>query len=136
MAEESRDLGPHRLGEDRRGGRSSRLAGRSGEVLTEGAVIRMDARALGSTVGLDVRRGIGLIARGFELRVGQRRGGRSRELDQRHGKSQEPQMQFAQPHDRKCIQVGSILPASSEGVGCEGWKGPFSNRRRSARRQA
>lgn len=92
MAEERGRLGPHRGREEWRCGRGDRLVERGREVLTEGAIIGVDTGAFGASVRLDVRRSIGLIARDFELRIGQRRGGRSGELDQRDNERQEPQV--------------------------------------------
>jgi hypothetical protein len=79
--------------------RGNRLAERSSEVLAERAVIGMDPCALGPAVRLDVRGRIWTVACRLELRIGQRRGGRSGELDQRDNQRQEPQMQFAQSHE-------------------------------------
>lgn len=101
IAEELSDRRPDGREGNRCGGsRGDRLAERRGEVLAERTVIGMDPRTLGPAVRLDVRDRMWTVARRLELRIGQRRGGRSGELNQRDNERQEPQMQFAQPHER------------------------------------
>ena len=108
VADELGDVWPNAHTGQRCGSRRRRLIERGREVLTQRAVIRMDTRALGTTVGLNVRRSIGLIARGFELRIGQRRGAGSGKLDQRNDECQEPHVESAKPHVEECKAVRRI----------------------------
>lgn len=111
MPEELGDVRPDGCAGQRDGDRCGRLVERGREVLAEGAIVGVDARALRPPVRLDVRGGIRLIPGRFELRIGQRRGRRSGELDQRDHQRQEPEMQFAQPHNQDCMSVRLISPA-------------------------
>jgi hypothetical protein len=100
VAEEFGDRRPDgRKGQRCAGGRRCRLAERGREVLAERAIAGMNPGALRSPVRLDVRGGIRAVARRFELRIGQRRGGRSNELNQRDNQREEPQLHFAQTHE-------------------------------------
>jgi hypothetical protein len=100
MAEEFGDRRPDgRKGQRSARGRRCRLVERGREVLAERAIAGMNPGALRAPVRFDVRGGIRTVARRFELRIGQRRGGRSDELDQRDNQRQEPQLHFAQTHE-------------------------------------
>ncbi len=91
IAEEFGDRRPDgREGQRSARGRRCRVAERGRKVLAEGAIARMNPGALRAAVRFDVRGGIRTVARRFELRIGQRRGGRSDELDQRDNQRQEP----------------------------------------------
>lgn len=79
-----------RDGQRSRTGRWYRPPERRREVLAECTIVGVDPGAFGPAMCLNVRRRIRTVACRLELRIGQRRGGWSDELDQRDGKRQKP----------------------------------------------
>ena len=99
MADILGDRRTDRRGHNGRRSGSRRLTEGRGQVLAESAVVRVDARALGPAVRLNVCCGVGSVTCSLELRIGH--GGRSRstELDQRRHQGEDAKRESADPHE-------------------------------------